>query len=322
MDYGQLLKRSWEIIWNNKWIIILGFLIVLGTGGSGGGGGGGGTPFSDNDYESPEQPEFAPPDAEDLDRLWEELQREAPWIGGAIALVVALVIVGIVIGLALWAVAQIATGGLIHAVDTIEGGGTSSLTQAWSAGWAKGWRLLGIGVIPALPGWILLVILVIVFIAFFPSLIDMVETIDRNPEAIFGTTFIPFIATIIIVSCFFSLVSAVLGVLATFAYRAAMLEEKTVFEAYGRGWEVLKTNFGQALILWLIQVGIGIGLGLVLFLPSILIAFCCILWPLLWVVSGTITAFFQTAWTLAYREWTGRPAAPLSGPAADVAPAV
>ena len=34
MDYGNLLKRSWDIVWHNKFLFILGFLAALGSGGS------------------------------------------------------------------------------------------------------------------------------------------------------------------------------------------------------------------------------------------------------------------------------------------------
>ena len=42
MDYGSILTRAWRIIWENKWLILLGVLVALGS--SSGGGGGGGAP--------------------------------------------------------------------------------------------------------------------------------------------------------------------------------------------------------------------------------------------------------------------------------------
>ena len=40
MDYGNLLKRSWDIVWHNKFLFILGFLAALGSGGTNGNRGG------------------------------------------------------------------------------------------------------------------------------------------------------------------------------------------------------------------------------------------------------------------------------------------
>ena len=38
MDYGQLFRRGWEIVWQNKYLFVLGFLAALGAGGNGGSG--------------------------------------------------------------------------------------------------------------------------------------------------------------------------------------------------------------------------------------------------------------------------------------------
>jgi hypothetical protein len=46
MDYESLLRRAWDIVWNNKYLIVLGALASLGSGGGGGGGGGGNGRFS------------------------------------------------------------------------------------------------------------------------------------------------------------------------------------------------------------------------------------------------------------------------------------
>ena len=44
MDYGKLFRRGWEIVWQNKYLFILGFLAALG----GGGGGNSGSNFNYN----------------------------------------------------------------------------------------------------------------------------------------------------------------------------------------------------------------------------------------------------------------------------------
>jgi hypothetical protein len=83
-----------------------------------------------------------------------------------------------------------------------------------------------------------------------------------------------------------------------------MLQDLGAFAAYRRGTEVLLQNAGPAVVLFVLQIAIGFGLGIVLFLPGVLMAMCCILWPVLLLVQGTATAFFATMWTLAWREWT------------------
>ena len=111
----------------------------------------------------------------------------------------------------------------------------------------------------------------------------------------------PFIALV----CILLPVALVLSLVRTFANRACMLEDLGVIASYRRGLEVLVANIGPALILFLLQVGISIALGVVLFLPGLVMVLCCLLWPLLLALRGTVTSYFSTLWTLAWREWTG-----------------
>jgi hypothetical protein len=99
-------------------------------------------------------------------------------------------------------------------------------------------------------------------------------------------------------------ISLVLNWLRTFANRACMIEDLGVLESYSRGWQVLTGNLGEAFVLFVIQIGIGIALGLLMIVPGILFALCCFLWPVLLLIQGTISAYFSTLWTLAWREWT------------------
>jgi len=139
MDYGKLLSRAWNIIWEHKFLILLGVLVALG-----GAGGGANVNVSlprgdvrGFDFRLPYPEELGLPT-------------------GFVA-VAAIVLVGIalIIGIVLWAVSTIARGGLIAGVNAIESGAPTDFGQAWRAGWEKKWPLLGIGVLPAIPGFII-----------------------------------------------------------------------------------------------------------------------------------------------------------------------
>jgi hypothetical protein len=106
-------------------------------------------------------------------------------------------------------------------------------------------------------------------------------------------------------ACIFLPIALVLGLLQAFANRACMLEDTGVIAAYRRGLNVLVQNIGPVLILFALQIVINIVLGVALFLPGLVMVLCCILWPLLLLIRGAITAYFSTMWTLAWREWTG-----------------
>jgi hypothetical protein len=84
-----------------------------------------------------------------------------------------------------------------------------------------------------------------------------------------------------------------------------MLEDLGVIGSYRRGFEVLGDNLGPALLLFLIQVALSIGIWVMMLIPGILIALCCLLWPLLILIKGAFSAYYSTLWTLAWREWVG-----------------
>jgi hypothetical protein len=106
-------------------------------------------------------------------------------------------------------------------------------------------------------------------------------------------------------ACIFVPIALVLNLLQAFANRACMLEDLGVIASYRRGLNVLVQNLGPAVVLFLLQIVIGAVLAVVLFLPGLVMVICCILWPLLLLIRGTISAYFSTMWTLAWREWTG-----------------
>lgn len=305
MDYSALLRRSWDVVWNNKWLILLGFLVVLGSGGSGGGGGNfsGNRNFgnlnSNGNFTPPDfgNDNFVPPDFGGFPGLDDTSLGQILAIG--VPIIIALLCVLMLVGLAFAVIGRIASGGLIAGVDQIEMGQASSFGQAWSAGWQKGWRLIGIGLVAAIPGLVFAVIALVMVI----PIIGVATNLREAEAALAGGG----IAIVLVgLGCLTAIISILLSALRAFADRAAMLEDTGVFASYGRGWEVLKENFGQAFLLFLIQLGAQIALAVILLVPSIIMTICCIFLPVLWAVGGLIQAYFSTMWTLAWRQWTGR----------------
>jgi hypothetical protein len=291
MDYGSILSQAWNIIWEHKWLILLGVIVALGSSSGGGGGvsGRGNVNFGldENDFDF-DMPEWDIPD----------FRGDFDVPGLVIVAALLFISVAVVIGIALWVAATIARGGLISGVSAIDGGGASSFAAAWNAGWRKGWRLLGIGILPAIPGFILLMagLAAAGFFAGFYGLLG--ERSAWIPGAGIGVLFV-------LLVCILVPIALVLSLLRTFANRACMLEDLGVIASYRRGLNVLIENIGPALILFLLQIVIGVILGVALILPGLIMVLCCILWPLLLLIRGGITAYFSTMWTLAWREWTG-----------------
>lgn len=288
MDYGNILTRSWNIIWVHKYLILLGVLAALGSGG-GGFGTGGASDFGGESADNGFQFEGAPLDFGQIG---------SPAELTAVAAILVLVCVGLLIGLAVWAVSRVAAGGLIAGASTIDGGSRSSFGQDWRAGWSRVWRLIGIGLIPLIPVLILLVLGIVLggmFYSFSSVSNEFAVAPARSGLGI----------ALVVVACIFIPIAVALNLLRTFADRACVLENLSVLNSYGRGWQVLSANLGPALILFVIQIAITVVLGIGLLLPSLLILLCCFLWPLLLLVQGAVTSYFSTMWTLAWREWTG-----------------
>jgi hypothetical protein len=295
MDYGKLISHAWEIVWNNKWLLILGLLVSLGSGGTNGGGGSRYN-YSGSEFSGEAPQEFNLDDLENLDEedLEDFFSAALPIAGLGAAILIPLCCIIIVIGIALWVVGTIAGGALITGVDQIETRGESSFANAWRPAWQKGWRLVGINLVSVIPVVVFLLVLAGIGFATFGTVSNVAE--DAMVPAIGGL-----IGLFAVLCCAFALVSIAISALLIFANRACMLEDTGVFESYGRGWEVLRANVGQAILILLIQVGISIGIGILMFLPGL----CCLLWPLLLLVDAAKQTYFSTLWTLGWHEWTG-----------------
>lgn len=284
MDYGNLLQRAWTLVWEHKYLMGLGILAALG---------GSGVATPNAGYQ------FSGDETEGMFNLPGQTVPFEPWMGLAAGAVIALIGFFLVIGLLVWAVSTVARGGLIAGVDTHERGGSSSFGLAWQAGWRRVWTLIGIGLVPLIP----VILLSMVGIAAGGMLYSVRAVVQSGPgmETVGGGAAALMAAFV----CVGVPIALALALLSTFANRACMLETTGVWASYQRGWSVLRANLGGALILFLLQIAISVGLGILLFIPGIVMALCCLLWPLMLLVEGAITAYFSTVWTLAWREWTG-----------------
>ena len=291
MDYGKLLNRAWTIIWEHKFLILLGILVAFGSSsGSGLSSGSQSIPRSEGEWQMPPE--------------WRGMPFPPAEVMGMPALPVLIIVLlaglALIIGLAIWVISTLARGALINGASQIDAGDRSSFGETFSAALQKGWTLLGIGIFPAIPAFFLLLTSLGAagaYLGISPVFSNMGQAGPRTVWLIFGT-----------LVCLILPITLALNLLRTFANRACMLEDCGVLAAYRRGFNVLVDNFGSALVLFLIQIGIGLVLALGLLLPSL----CCLLWPLLLLVQGGIAAYFSTLWTLAWQRWTD--SAPIAAP--------
>lgn len=286
MDYGKLFSRAWDVLWKNAFLILLGVLAVLGGAGSGG------TSqsrfaFQGGDFHWQDLPRF------DFGSNFSDWGIPTAAVGG----ILLLVLVALLVGLVFWALGAIARGGLITAVNDLEENRPTDFMAAFRAGWDKGWHLLGIALVPAIPGLVLFALLI-------GSLVlsggwDFIGRFDPMRDGWSA------LSPLLVISCLLIPAALILSLLRTFANRACMLEGTGVLASYQRGIQVLGDNLGSAVILFLLQIAISFGVGLVMIVPGILSAICCLLWPLLILFQAAFVAFYSILWTLAWREWLG-----------------
>lgn len=288
MDYTKLLTRALDLIWEHKFLLLLGILVVLG--------GGSGVNFNAN-YSGgrPQTPGIEIPG---------QIPGEIPEIPGlgelnlsAIPLVVIVLVIGgaLIVGLILWVISTAAHGGLIAGVQDVESGRETGFRAAFNAGIARIWTLLGISLLPALPA-LLLALGGLVTGGVFMALLQTADLPVRN-------VFLGLMAVFGFLACLLTPVLFILNFLRMLADRACMLEDLGMLAAYSRAFDVLKTHLVEALILLGIQIVISVGLGFVLAIPGIFMSLCCLFWPVLLAVQGAIAAYFSALWTLAWREW-------------------
>ena len=278
MDYGKLLNRAWQIVWEHKFLIILGVLVALGSGL--GTGTSSGTNFrfeadSQNlGLDSPPPPTFSDPAIP----FW---------------LAFLLVGVGLIVAFVLWVISTLARGGLIAGAAAADHIHNTSFSQAWNAGWKRGWTLLGIGIVPAIPGFVLLFLGGLGFWAYVSNASN-----SLGIPAVRNVTLI-----LAMLACLAIPAILVLEILRVFANRACMLEGLGVVDSYRRGVEILVDYLGSALVLFLIQIVVTVVMIILLIVPGAILALCCLFWPVLLLFQGAVTAYFSTMWTLAWQEW-------------------
>lgn len=313
MDYGNLLKRSWDIVWGNKFMLLLGFLAALGSGG--GGGGGGNSNFRMDGSEFPGGG-----------------QMEAFWLQYA-ALIIAAFCFFFLLGIVLWVVGLTARGGLISAAARLDAGEKMTFRQAFADGWAKIGRLVGLSLLLFLPFIIMVVVAAMVIAgAIGFSVFTMAEMAEQDPTAVIGSLGAVFFAVCGLI-CLALPIGIILQGISAFAQRGIMLQEMGVMDSIRHGWHVFKSNLGEIIVLAIIFIVIGLVVGFaaaIIMIPMAFLSFG----PLIFraidggsfgaieiavgivgglalavvaaAINSIVTAYQSTVFTLAYQEFLNK----------------
>ena len=328
MDYGNILRRSWDVIWNHKFMLVLGFLAALGSGA--GGGGGNSSNYTVDGSEFDALPFATVPE------ISQNMEAVAAAVAAAGAVIAGLLCLFLIIGIILWLVRLTAQAGMIDAAYRLDAGEKVTFGEAISAGWHKLGRMVGLNLVFFGVFFLIAIIAGVVVLVMglgVGATAAGAAASDSDIGALIGGLGAGLIALICCLMCVFMLLAIVVSVLYPFAQRAAVLEDKSVFASISRGWQVIKENLGEVIILILLFLLLGFLVGAVtfaVFIPLAALAFaptairlfsggtfevldlvlasggilCMILFGA--AINAIFVAFRSSAFTLAYGELTSK----------------
>jgi hypothetical protein len=307
MDYGEVLSKAWKVIWKHKVLWIFGILASFGQGSGGGGGSGGGNSGISGGGNSSGFGNLPPEWTRILENIQHYFENIHWWVWVLFALAILLLIIFFAV------LATIGKTGLILGTqqadksdDKIPFG--SLLRESMHYFWRVFWFNFLAG----------LAVVIILLALMLPIILLGVVTLGVGMLCL-----IPFICILVPV---FWLISILLEQ----SIIAIVVEGTGIFAGLKRGWQVVKKNPWQLILMSLI---LGIGGGIINFilaipiflamLPLIIplisgsmealkttgiisLSLCCIYLPVLYLLSGILTAYIQSTWTLTFLRLSGR----------------
>ena len=263
MDFGNLFSRAWRICWHNKFLFVLGFLAALGSGSVGSGS----TPQANFSFSEDELP---PGMEQNLERFFTEI------VAVGVPLLVTLLCLALFAGLILWLVRLSAQAGLISAASRLDAGATVGLGEAFRTGIGYLARMVGLNLL--LYGPFILVGLLAAgfgFFSFFGIFASEITTGSPPPEQIMGG-FGLLALCLCLLACILVPIWVLVAVIYPFAQRGLVLGNLGVVQSIRHGWDVVRANAGEILILILFFLVLGLLSGIVtalVMLPIGLLAF-------------------------------------------------
>lgn len=304
MDFGEVLRTAWKIIWKHKILWIFGIFAGCSRGGGGGGGGGGrGNVTTPGGGFSPYQ--------EQATQFANWIQAH-PWV---IVLFVIVVLLIVILALLLGTMGRI---GLIRGTQKADAGAERlGFGELWDESRPYFWRIFLLSLLMGIA--VLVVVLVLVGLGIGFTVLTL---------GLGALCLIPLLCL---------LVPAVwlLGIVIQQAETAIVVENLGIEAGLRRGWDVFRQNLGPMLLMWLILAVISFVIGLILAIPVLIIVIPVVLgyftvnagftsavnmppaWslilagvcfvaylPFLLVLNGILVGYIQSAWTLTYLRLT------------------
>ncbi|OJX40489.1 MAG: hypothetical protein BGO78_05705 [Chloroflexi bacterium 44-23] len=335
MDYTKILKRAWHILWHYPSLWVIGFILAFVGGGSSGGNPSGQTfyRFNQNDFRNGKG--FPDGRNGNWQRIIERINtymdthfgniNESVILTWAIAAFVVIMLIVIVFTI----LKYVALAAHFRMVNNLEETGNKvSWSKGLKGGWSKAaFRLWLIDLVVIIPTT--LTILVLFGCAAIPFLLGIGAGDAATAAGIIASIGIGMVVFLVII-----IAVTVINLWLRFAHRICVLENKGVLESLKNAWFVLRHSLKDIALTWLILVGVRIAFGIVS-IPIVLVlvgiavavvgglglgvyalgtqisAGLIILGVVLMIlllaipitfVSGLGESFFESTWTLVYRE--------------------
>jgi hypothetical protein len=237
-------------------------------------------------------------------------------------LIVGILALVVVLGIVMFVLGCIATGGIIHAAVEHDDGHEYRLGTAWRAGYATGWRIAGLRLLT-----FLLTILPGLFVGTL-VLAAVAGAMSSAAATAVGFGLVAAAALPVSIAFWF-----LLGLAFQLAQRMIVLEDGQVAESLSSGFRMIFSHFKEVGLGWLILVAVSIGVGIaiavlafVVAIPGVAIGFggwavggvtgaivagsfaTVFIVGTLLVAGAAYSAYSSVYWTLLFRSVRGLPA--------------
>jgi len=285
IDPIKILQRAWQILWNYRALWVFGLILALVAGGSAGHrGNNNGMQWREENhtyqmpsYNNPQ--EFFNDVNQELQKLFQQgipkmniPGEDIPAFLWTIAgFVVFMFLVSIVVAITYY----VSVNAVIRMVDEYENTGTRmAVREGIRIGWSRSaWRLFLINLIVRLPAILFFLVLLTTGVSIFVAVMN--GNMTFTPVSIIVMIVLLFLGIFAVV-----ILSVVLGLVLPFFWRVSIFEGLGVRESLRRGFALVRENWKNAGLMWLVMIGLWI-----IWIPISIIAGLITL-PVILVTSG------------------------------------
>ena len=280
MDPVKILRRAWDILWSYRALWVFGLILAIAGAGASSSASNNGSRYQYNENNHPSSPPNMEQAFQDfkheLNKLFDQGVPEKHITGEAltaflwvVGVFVALVLIfGIVVAIARY----VSETAVIRMVDEYEGTGTKvTIRQGFRIGWSRtAWRLFLINLIVNLPAILMFLIVISTAFGFYLA-------VSKGNLTFTAPTLVIVIGLLFLMIFGVVIVSIGLHLLRNFFWRVSALEDVGVSESLRRGFALVRENWKNVGLMWLVMIGLSIAwafvsiIAAIIMLPAVLV---------------------------------------------------